>query len=620
MSQWEWAGIGAGVAAVVALVVGALWLRRRGVRVVGPLLWYEVVVLARRGQQPRLRALLVALLLGGLFVTYLNEFRGQELAGLTGSARLDQSARFAGAFLNAFLIAQLAAVVLITPAVVGGAVTEEKERGTLDFLRASLLTNREIVLGKFAARLAFVGGVILAGVPVLALTTLFGGVDIWVLLAGYTITGMTAVSLGAFSLWLGVVRDTLRDVLLWVYSVTAGLTVFGSCCGCVPGVAAVSPASALGWMLIHPLAIPSEPLFWVNVGSFALLHGLAAVLFAALAVVRIRTAPPRRLATPLARRPANGAKSETYWSRRPVASVQHLARPQQHGYGTASRPLSRRAFRVPRLGDADPFLWKERHFTGRLAVLESGALSGCGFAALSIVGFVLGMMLFFSALYEVNRGQWIGTAVNPPARLIVIGATMLLGLGLGARTAGAVARERQQQTLDGLLSLPVNRSELLRAKWLAPLVWAKWWLVTTAVVAVGALLVGGVHPFGFAIAAAQVAGWLAFTNSLGLWLSVRCRSATRATVYFIVWVLVLWVGPLMAAPLLVAVSGDRGEAVLALSLPVGLWDGLFSWREFVEDAVGWPFQWAGVMAGLGYAVGAGLLWLDAVRRFEREGK
>ena len=174
---------------------------------------------------------------------------------------------------------QLLAVVLITPAVVGGAITEEKEHGTLDFLRCSLLTNQEIVLGKLAARLAFVGGVLLAGVPVLALTSLFGGVDVWVLLAGYAITAMTAVSLGAFSLWMGVIRDTLRDVLVWVYGVTAVLTVFGPCCGCIPGVAAVSPLSALGWMLIHPQALPSEPLFWVNVGAFTALHGAAATVF-----------------------------------------------------------------------------------------------------------------------------------------------------------------------------------------------------------------------------------------------------------------------------------------------------------------------------------------------------
>lgn len=608
MSQWEWAGIAAGVAATAVLFVGAMWLGRRGVRVVGPLFWYEVVVLARRGQQPRLRALLVGLLLVGLFVTYLREFRGQELAGLTGGARLDQSARFAEAFLTAFLIAQLLAVILITPAVVGGAITEEKEHGTLDFLRSSLLTNREIVLGKLAARLAFVGGVLLAGVPVLALTSLFGGVDLWVLLAGYAITAVTAVSLGALSLWLGVVRDTLRDVLVWVYGVTAGLTVFGSCCGCVPGVAAASPASALGWMLIHPQAVPSDPLFWVNVGVFTALHGTAGVLFTALAVARVRSVPPRKRSVPVARRP-------------------HAAVVMDPGeYWYPPTPRARRRFVVPRLGNADPLVWKERYFSGRLSWAESGALSGCGIAALSIVGFVLGMTLFFSALQDVDRGRWIGGSVNPVARLAVTGAAILLGLGLGVRAAGSVARERQQRTLDGLFSLPVSRAELLRAKWVAPLLWVQQWLLATVVVGVGALLIGGVHPLGFAVAAVQVVGWLAFTNTLGLWLSVGCRTATRATVYLIVWVLALWIGPLVLMPLVVAAFGDVGGTVSALSLPVGLWEGMFSWREFTEEMSGRDMQTrrmtklVGALAGLGYGAGAALLWLDAVRRFEKEGK
>jgi ABC-type transport system involved in multi-copper enzyme maturation permease subunit len=618
MSKWEWAGIAAGVAAAVVLFVGALWLRRRGVRVVGPLFWYELVALARRGQQPRLRALLVGLLLVGLFVTYLREFRGQELAGLTGGARLDQSARFAEAFLTAFLVAQLLAVVLITPAVVGGAITEEKEHGTLDFLRSSLLTNREIVLGKLAARLAFVGGVLLAGLPVLALTSLFGGVDPWVLLAGYAITAMSAVSLGAFSLWMGVIRDTLRDVLVWVYAATAGLTVFGSCCGCVPGVSAVSPPSALGWMLIHPRALPSEPLFWVNVGAFTLLHGVAAVVFTALAVARVRSAPPRRRSVPARRGP-----------RRAMAvapPVKAPAPPEPDDDREWVPPRARRAFLVPRLGNADPLVWKERHFSGRLSWAESGALSGCGIATLSIVGFILGMTLFFSALQDVNRGRWIGGSVNPVARLTVTGAAMLLGLGLGVRAAGSVARERQQRTLDGLLSLPVSRAELLRAKWVAPVLWSQRWLWATAAVGVGALLIGGVHPLGFAITAVQVVGWLALTTTLGLWLSVVCRTATRATVYLIVWVLALWIGPLVLTPLVVAVFGHVGGSVSALSLPVGLWEGLFSWREYDEEAFGrYPESWraakaVAALAGLGYAAGAALLWVAAVRQFEREGK
>ncbi len=624
MSEWEWAGVAAGGGAVVALFAAALWMRHHGVRVVGPVFWYELVRLARRGQQPRLRALLVGLLLVGLFVTYLREFRGEELAALTGrtNVSLEQTARFANAFLTAFLIAQLLAVVLITPAVVGGAITEEKERGTLDFLRASLLTNREIVLGKLAARLAFVGGVVLAGLPVLALTSLFGGVDLWVLLAGYAITTGAAVSLGAFSLLQGVIRDTLRDVLVWVYLTTAGLTVVGSCGGCVPGVAAISPPSALGWMLISPSAVPSEPEFWVNLGAFTALHGLAAAVFTALAVARVRSAPPRRRPAPRPPRPRPSALPAAYLS---VAFPPDRRDDPDDRDGVPTAP-TRRPFAVPRLGNADPLVWKELHFAGRLGWSESGVLSGCGVAALSVIGFVLGMALFFSALDKVNRGRWVGEAVNPVARLSLTGAAAVLGLVLGARAAGAVARERQRRTLDGLLTLPLDRAEILRAKWLAPLIRARWWLGAAAVVAAFALFTGGVHPLGFAVGGVQVAGWLAFATTLGLWLSVRCRTVTRATVYFLVWVLGLAIGPLVLTPLAVAAFGDAGGAVAAVSPPVGTWEGLFRWSEFAEEATGrdaaeWRLtRLAAALAGVAYAAGAGLLWLDAVRRFEREGK
>ena len=372
-------------------------------------------------------------------------------------------------------------------------------------------------------------------------------------------------------------------------------------------------------MLIHPQAMPSEPLFWVNVGVFTLLHGAAAAVFTVLAVVRVRSAPPRKRQAPMRRVPRQAMVI--------AAPVNAPTAPEpDDDWEDVPLPRARRTFVVPRLGHADPLVWKERYFSGRLSWAESGALSGCGIAALSIVGFIIGMVLFFSALQDVTRGRWIGGSVNPVARLTVTGAAMLLGIGLGVRAAGSVARDRQQRTLDGLLSLPVSRAELLRAKWMAPLLWAQRWLWATVVVAVGALLIGGVHPLGFAAAAIQVVGWLAFTTTLGLWLSVGCRTATRATVYLIVWVLALWIGPLVLMPLIVAVFGHVGGSVSALSLPVGLWEGLFSWREFDEEGFGrYPELWrmtraVGMLAGLGYAVGAGVLWLDAVRRFEREGK
>src|SRR5687767_4856585 len=88
--------------------------------VLGPLFWYELTRLARRGQQPKLRALYAGVLLIGLLVTYLNSFPEVNpirlIVGGSGTEfTLDQMAAFSERFLTTFLFCQLVGVVLITP-------------------------------------------------------------------------------------------------------------------------------------------------------------------------------------------------------------------------------------------------------------------------------------------------------------------------------------------------------------------------------------------------------------------------------------------------------------------------------------------------------------------------
>jgi ABC-type transport system involved in multi-copper enzyme maturation permease subunit len=621
MPDWVWAAV-AGVVAVLTAAGVALFRWRVG-PIFGPMFRYELVRLTRRGQLPRLRALLVGLLLAGLFVTYLKQFQGRDrkaflLGGSETKLSIDQTAQFAGNFFIAFLTAQLAAVLLITPAVAGSAITEEKERGTLDHLRGSLLTGREIVLGKLAARMVFVAGVVLAGVPVLALTSLFGGVDWRVMLAGYVLTAVTGAWLAALSLLLGVSRDGLREVLVWVYGFTAGTTVFGLCCGCcVPGLGGVSPVSVLLYLFADDVPAtrggntPAELRYWANLAVYAVLYGIGTLVCAFLAVRRMRGATPVRRRAPHRRPLARGVPGSV--RREPVMEQLPM------------RTTARRTFPVPRLGKADPFLWKERYFSGRMSPTEGGLLTGCGIGLLSAVLFGLGLALFVAASVELHEGRWFGAAINPFLRVFLSGSTVLVALGVGARAAAAVARERQKQTLDGLLTLPVSRAELLRAKWLAQVVWARYAVIGMAVTAVVAALFGGVHPAGLVLGLLQTAAFLACAVTAGLWLSVRCRTVTRATVYFMLWMLGTWVGPVVLAPVvgvLVGGTGDAGEVVLSLSPPVGVWFGLFAWGEPPDpdrDPLWWARQGMGAVAAVGYLAVAGLMWLDAVQVFGREG-
>src|SRR5262249_26378154 len=115
-------------------------------------------------------------------------------------ARPSEVARFAGTFFVAFLAVQILVCFLLTPAFTAGAIAEEKERRRLDFLLATDLSSREIVLGKLAARLATMLVLLVTGLPVLSLLQMLGGVPPELLLAGFLATGATLLSLSAVSM------------------------------------------------------------------------------------------------------------------------------------------------------------------------------------------------------------------------------------------------------------------------------------------------------------------------------------------------------------------------------------------------------------------------------------
>ena len=73
-----------------------------------------------------------------------------------------------------------------------------------------------------------------------------------------------------------------------------------------------------------------------------------------------------------------------------------------------------------------------------------------------------------TGLFEPT-GQLAGNLAATSNVFVRIGTQLLGGmLGLGAllHAANSVTRERERDTLDGLLTLPVERAAVLEAKWL----------------------------------------------------------------------------------------------------------------------------------------------------------
>ena len=522
-------------------------------RVVGPLAAWELLRLGRSGALPKARVALALTMLVGLGLAYrssFHDFLGDALPSLQVASRVAEN------YLVAYLAVQILAVVVLTPAVAAGAISDEKERGRLDFLRSSMLTPAEIILGKYLGRVLYLLGILATGLPILALATLFGGVDLRLLAAGTLVTVTTVCALAAYSLSQAVKRANLRDVMVTVYFNLGAVTLLGVCCGWVPLLSGLSPVWAMVFLWIANRDPHDLTLFWLHLGGVLLCHAVVTG-YDLRAAVRDLTemsgdAPGRPQATP------------------PVAAERHFV-PMLHE------------------DDDDPFAWRERHFAPRY-------FSGLGETAelcMMVGGTVLAVLAawaFFVALAEQLASRQSFLPAREMAQVLATAVTLVLPLLLAVRTASSVASERD--TLTPLLVLPVERRDILWAKWSAPLRWSRY--AVGAVVAVEGCVafVGGVTVFAALAVLAQFVAALLLANTLGLWLSVTCRTTTRAVAGTLLTLLTLGVAPLF---------GDFA----AFSPPAGVW---------------LAHQSPALTPVALQLVAAGVLGWSAARRFERYGK
>jgi ABC-type transport system involved in multi-copper enzyme maturation permease subunit len=185
----------------------------RLVNLFGPILAYDLIRMARRGRYIWLRGLYALALLGVFLLLYFNH----PLSAHAEFAPAQMQADFAEKFFHLFMLAQFVVVLLLTPAYVGDAISEEKERRTIDYLLTTHLKDREIVFGKLASRLANVGLFLITGLPILSLMQLFGGVSPDLLWGGFAATFLTMLSMAGISLWQSLYAKRSRDAILMTY-------------------------------------------------------------------------------------------------------------------------------------------------------------------------------------------------------------------------------------------------------------------------------------------------------------------------------------------------------------------------------------------------------------------
>jgi ABC-type transport system involved in multi-copper enzyme maturation permease subunit len=539
---------------------------------IGPHGFYDLVRLARRGRSMMVRVLYVLALFGALAATYfstIEEPPGRVLvrrgvAVPDRQALINQNARIAERFSITVLVAQNIAVLVLMPIYIAAGMQEERNRRTLPLLFTTHLTAWEIVVGKLLSRVGMVGSVLLSGLPVLAFAQLWGGIDMEMIAANFWNTLLLLFSVGAFSMLMAIQSRSLIMALMKSYFPLAGILM----CGCWPmeGIYGSSP------FLLRPSSggMDNYLIMWGVAGVLTLVQGIVAY-----GLVR------------LSARWLNRQRGEDRFAE--TAEVRADSSPNRH-------------LQLPPIGE-NAVAWKECYIDASPDVLVPVL-----FMALLPCLYVVHLLVWGNALQTGNRTQLDGMLeLFAWIMIAILGLYIIL---VTVRLTGCIVREKERQSLDSLLLLPLTTTEFLRAKmvgnlrryWPALLPFASTWLVV--------LFFGDLAPWAGFLLLIAVAVHLCFFAMLALFLSVVCETSVSAYVTLALVLLTLLIGT-VACPILVPGLADWCYALN----PVGCWITIMRdwWRKdqyssFVEIAGCLVFYLAAAMA----------LAVAARRRFHRD--
>ena len=182
----------------------------------GPVFVSECVTAARRWQTYAGRVALLAILLASLTVVW-----AAKVAPSHRTPTIRQLAYVGESFFYAIAGTQLALVLLAAPAYTAGAVCLDRARGTLAHMLVTDLSAAEIITGKLGSRLLPILSLVIAGLPILALATLLGGIDPDALFGNFLVTLGVGVAGCALALLLSVWGKRPHEVMLGAYAVWA---------------------------------------------------------------------------------------------------------------------------------------------------------------------------------------------------------------------------------------------------------------------------------------------------------------------------------------------------------------------------------------------------------------
>ena len=181
-----------------------------------PLFWEELRRRLRGGRM-QVVVLVYTLLLMALlfFVTQMNSI-GENPR---------EWARFGKELWQIFVLAQMVIIIILSPGLTAGAISLEKEQGTLDLLILTRMSSLSIVLGKFFGAIGQMLFLLLAGLPIISVVFFFGGVSPWDIALGYTLTIATGLGYAALGFLMSCWCKRVIPAVAWAYALMLLLAV-----------------------------------------------------------------------------------------------------------------------------------------------------------------------------------------------------------------------------------------------------------------------------------------------------------------------------------------------------------------------------------------------------------
>ena len=369
------------------------------------------------------------------------------LLGLVGeNATLREMAQRGAFAFTIISFGQVLLICLLTPVFMAGAITQEANVSTWEILLTSPLNALQIVLGNLLGRLFFIIALLISTLPVFAVTQFFGGVPGASIFESVAVAACSALIVAAIAITLSVTRTAGRRAV-FVFYVCVALYLLGTWAvdsqlraPVVPGSSAMSttlltplnPFLAMEALLLSNSYVPRDTPDSTWLARLWFVHPVAVFcwlsIIVSLALVIYSTLRVRSIGS-------HGRRISRFR--------------QSFGAGVLGSGA-----RAPRRVWHNPIAWWEKDGRGRTL----GAILGRW--TFVVVG--IGCAIVILSLYV--SGSISATTFRVSFLTMLSAETVIVILTALNLSATAVSREREDGTLDLILTTPIQPGPYLAGK------------------------------------------------------------------------------------------------------------------------------------------------------------